>query len=138
LLANGVAVALPVLALVPHLTAHLAVWPDRTHGDLARCHGGGRFRPIARWMLPAQLSAVLALLTIGATLGLNAAATGATFAHRLAITQPDAPALASIADRPADAWSLVGLTALLALSAGWLLRRRRSTEVASSGRAPHQ
>jgi LPXTG-motif cell wall-anchored protein len=81
---------------------------------------------------------VLALLTIGAALGLNAAATGATFAHRLAGALTDAPALASIADRPADAWSLVGLTALLALAAGWLLRRRRSTEVASSGRAPHQ
>jgi hypothetical protein len=137
-LANGVAIALPVLALVPHLTAHLAVWPDRMHGDLARCHGGGRFRPLARWMLPAQLSVLLALLTIGAALGINAAATGATFAHRLASALPEAPALASIADRPVDAWSLVGLTALLALSAGGLLRRRRWTDAASFGRAPHQ
>lgn len=133
-LAGGMAIALPVLALVPHLTAHLTVWPDRTHGDLARCHGGGRLWPIARWLLPAQLSVMLALLMIGAALGLN----GATLAHRLTVAIPAAPSLASIADRPVDAWPLIAAIAVLALLAGWILRGRRWTDAAPSGRALHR
>ena len=138
LLAGGMAVALPVLALVPHLTAHLAVWPDRTHGDLARCQGGSRWRPIAHWLLPAQLSVMLGLLMIGAALGLNDAATGATFMHRLTVLIPAAPSPGSITDRPVDGWPLVAAIALLALASGWVLRRRHWTDAAPSGRALRQ
>lgn len=133
-LATGAAIALPVLALVPHLSAHLAVLPNNRQRELAYCYGGSGLRPIARLILPAQLFVLVALLLIGAALGLNAEGTGETVAQRLAIGISDDPLHAATIAWPVDAWLLLATTAGLALGAGLALRRRRWSDATLVGR----
>jgi ABC-type spermidine/putrescine transport system permease subunit II len=128
--AAALAITLPIVPLVPHLSAHLALRPSREAADLARCLGAAPGWLTWRLTLPGLVVLVASLAFFGAALSLLDAVPIALLYQFGNLPLAGAVLQQTSSDAPLTTWALTGLCLVLAasclLASGGLLLRSRS------------